>query len=149
MGGMDNFKNENFRAMQKAGFNNSSPVYLATGLLTYEEGRNVLADITNSMEHVGLCSCVWSKENFLSDEELSSLHSEQKALVDLLVLAKAHAFVGFKPSTFSFFASQYRTLSGFSPDSSVLVEGLAITTNALFDAAAVIAPGMPGLQQPE
>lgn len=143
MEGTDNFKIENLKAMQKAGFNNSNPVYLAKGLLTDVQGHDVLADMTKSMEYAGLCSCVWSKEDFLDDNELSGLHSEQKALVDLLVFAKANAFVGFKSSTFSFFANQYRILLGLSPESSVLLEGEDSATNLLFDTAAVIASGMP------
>ncbi len=35
--------------------------------------------------------------------DLAPLHSEQKGLIDFLVLAGAQRFVGFGPSTYSFF----------------------------------------------
>ena len=35
--------------------------------------------------------------------DLAPLHSEQKGLIDFLVLARAEHFVGFGPSTYSFF----------------------------------------------
>ena len=149
MGGINGFKNEIFRAMQTAGFNGSNPVYLATGLLTYLGGQDILIDLTDSIIRNGFCSYVTFKEDFLDETQLMGLHSEQKALVDLLVLAKAIAFVGFEPSTFSFFASQYRVLQGHKPESSVLVEGAMMTTNPLFEAAAVVTPGMPQFQQPQ
>ena len=148
MGGFESFQNECFEAMRTAQFNNYTPVYLATGLLTYVDGQNVLADMATDIISEGLCNVVRYKEQFLDDNELGPLHSEQKALIDLLVLTRAQAFVGFEPSTFSFYVSQFRMLLGFNPESSVLVEGAVITTNPLFEAAAVVARNLPTVQRP-
>ena len=148
MGGTESFQNECFEAMQTAGFDRYTPVYLATGLLTYKGGQDVLSSLATDMAQKGFCNGVRYKEQILDNSELGFLHSEQKALVDLLVLTKAQAFVGFEPSTFSFYTSQYRMLLGFKPESSVLVEGAVMSTNPLFEAAAVIAKSLPTLQRP-
>jgi GDP-fucose protein O-fucosyltransferase len=67
------------------------------------------------------CS-VFHKSQFLSKRELSMLHSEQKALIDFLVLARSQNFVGFVTSTFSFFVQQYRDLHGFPAGEAVMVD---------------------------
>ena len=41
----------------------------------------------------------------------AALNSEQKALLDFLVLAKGKFFVGFGSSTFSFYLREYRVLA--------------------------------------
>ena len=46
----------------------------------------------------------------LLNPDYPELHSEQKALVDFIVLARAQRFVGFGPSTFSFYLREYRAL---------------------------------------
>lgn len=53
-----------------------------------------------------------------------------QGLVDFLVLAQSGAFVGFGPSTYSFFLSEYRTLQGMATARSVLVDGSKIGTGA-------------------
>ena len=58
---------------------------------------------------------------FLTAAELSSLHSEQCALVDFLVLAAGRRFVGFEESTFSLFVREWRYLHGRPRSSSALV----------------------------
>ena len=68
----------------------------------------------------------------------AGLASEQKALVDFLVLARGARYVGFGSSTFSFFLREYRTLQGLPRSSSVLVDASIIGTDALFNTAAVI-----------
>ena len=138
MGGVDVYWGEFLKAMRTGGFDQSSPVYIATGLLTYAAGHETLGRLTDNLTAEGLCDRITYKEQFLDAAELDALHSEQKALLDLLVLAKARTFVGFEPSTFSFFLSQYRVLQGLDPSRSVLVEGKIIGTNPLFEAAAVI-----------
>lgn len=42
----------------------------------------------------------------------AGLNSEQLALLDFLILARAHKFVGFGPSTFSTYLKEHRTLHG-------------------------------------
>ena len=138
MGGVAVYWSEFLKAMRTAGFQKSAQVYIATGLLSYQGGHETLSNLTANLTAEGLCERVTFKEQFLDAAELDALHSEQKALVDLLVLANAHSFVGFEPSTFSFFLSQYRVLQGMDPSSSVLVEGKIIGTNPLFEAAAVV-----------
>jgi len=138
MGGVDVYWGEFLKAMQTAGFDDKAPVYIATGLLSYEAGHATLDHLLANLTAEGLCDHVAFKEQLLHSAELDALHSEQKALVDLLVLAQAHRFVGFEPSTFSFFLSQYRVLQGLEPSTSVLVEGKIIGTNTLFEAAAVV-----------
>ena len=51
------------------------------------------------------CPCVIGSEwtRCLTQADLAPLHSEQKGLIDFLVLARAEHFVGFGPSTYSFF----------------------------------------------
>ena len=72
----------------------------------------------------------------------AGLASEQLALVDFLVLAQGYRFVGFGSSTFSFYLQQFRALQGLSLGSSVLVNASAITTDALFARAGIVATGM-------
>ena len=58
-----------------------------------------MANLTG--EH--LTSGVHYKEMYLDKNDLAALHSEQKGLIDFLVLARAARFVGFGPSTYSFY----------------------------------------------
>ncbi|GAB4814864.1 hypothetical protein N2152v2_001910 [Parachlorella kessleri] len=127
-------------AMQEAAFSNSTQLYVACGLLSY----GAVVDwnrTTHSILSKGLASAVRSKEDFLSQEELGALNSEQKALLDLLVLARAQRFVGFGASSFSFFLREYRALKyGLPKASTVLVDASRVGTDAMFAQAAVLAP---------
>jgi hypothetical protein len=49
---------------------------------------------------------------------------------DFMVLASSKGFVGFGPSTYSFFLAEYRTLLGEDAGDSVLVDGSKIGTGA-------------------
>ena len=53
----------------------------------------------------------------------TGLASEQKAVVDFLVLARGFRFVGLGFSSFSYYLRQYRVLQGLPYDSSVLIAG--------------------------
>ena len=68
----------------------------------------------------------------------AGLSSEQKALVDFIVLAGGQGFVGFGSSTFSFYLREYRALKGVPRASSVLVDASAIGTDSLFRAAGTV-----------
>ena len=68
----------------------------------------------------------------------ADLTSEQKALVDFLVLSRGATFVGFGASTFSFYLREYRALFGINHTTSVLVDSSAIGTDPLFLSAGVI-----------
>ena len=68
----------------------------------------------------------------------AELNSEQKALVDFLVLSRGRGFVGFGSSTFSFYLREYRVLSGVPRSSSVLVDASVIGTDPLFNSAGTV-----------
>ena len=51
-----------------------------------------------------------TKEELLPPAELAALHSEQRALVDLLILTRSAALVGHGVSTFSCLARDLRAL---------------------------------------
>lgn len=53
----------------------------------------------------------------------TGLASEQKAVVDFLVLARGFRSVGLGFSSFSYYLRQYRVLQGLPYDSSVLIAG--------------------------
>ena len=69
---------------------------------------------------------------------LAGLNSEQKALVDFLVLSRGHAFVGFGSSTFSFYLREFRVLNGLARASSVMVDASVIGTDPLFMSAGTV-----------
>ena len=52
---------------------------------------------------------------------LAGLHSEQRALLDLLVLVEAERYVGFRRSSFSCYARDLRTLKHKAKDASVFI----------------------------
>jgi hypothetical protein len=105
--------------MRELGYDASTPLYAASGLLSYND-TNSLHTYTEQLRGDGVCSRVVVKEDYLSTDELAGLHSEQKALMDLLVLARADKFVGTKRSAFSYLARELRRLGGQSPASSIL-----------------------------
>lgn len=123
--------------MRLAGQDSKTPLYAATGVLTY--GADVEMNRTIAyLLHMGVCSEVLHKELYVRKEDLDALNSEQKALVDLLVLAKSKVFVGFGSSTFSFFLREYRALAGISRKKSVLVDSALIGTDSLFANAGTV-----------
>ncbi|KAK9785429.1 hypothetical protein WJX73_009533 [Symbiochloris irregularis] len=124
-------------AMKKASFSGSVALYAASGLLSYEGYADMLL-IVKSLRSQGLCSRIFYKELFLSHQEIEGLNSEQKALVDFLVLAQGRAFVGFGSSTFSFYLREYRALHNIPRSSSVLVDASAIGTDELFNSAGTV-----------
>ena len=67
---------------------------------------------------------------------LAELNSEQLALVDFLVLARATRLVGIGSSTFSYYLREYRALRyGLPKSSTALVNASRIGTDKLFAAA--------------
>ena len=69
----------------------------------------------------------------------AGLNSEQLALLDFLILARAEKYVGFAPSTFSFYLREHRILHGGPPSQSVLVNASRIGTDELFARSALVA----------
>jgi hypothetical protein len=70
--------------------------------------------VVGNLTGEGLAAGAVYKEMFLSEADLAGLHSEQRGLIDFLVLAKSTRFVGFGPSTYSFFLREYRTMQARS-----------------------------------
>ena len=68
----------------------------------------------------------------------AALNSEQKALLDFLVLAKGKAFVGLGSSTFSFYLREYRVLQDLPRSTSVIVDTSVIGTDPLFHSAGTV-----------
>mmetsp|Transcript_9294 Transcript_9294/g.27924 ORF Transcript_9294/g.27924 Transcript_9294/m.27924 type:complete len:628 (+) Transcript_9294:75-1958(+) len=125
-------------AMRRAHFDKRTPLYVASALLTYDGGVEDLKKVVANLTGEGLASNVVYKEMFLTLQDTKTLHSEQKGLIDFLVLAQSGSFVGFGPSTYSFFLSEYRTLQGMATARSVLVDGSKIGTDPLFQSAGVL-----------
>lgn len=69
----------------------------------------------------------------------AELNSEQKALLDFIVLARSQRFVGFGSSTFSFYLREYRALHGISRQLAGLVDASIIGTDPLFHSAGTVA----------
>jgi hypothetical protein len=105
--------------MRELGYNASILLYAASGLLSYNDTSS-LQTYTKVLHNDGVCSKVVVKEDYLAANEVEGLHSEQKAMVDLLVLAHADKFVGTKRSAFSYMARELRQLDGHSPSTSIL-----------------------------
>ncbi len=62
---------------------------------------------------------------------MAGLHSEQKALIDLLVLAEADTFVGTMRSSFSCYARDLRTIAHKEHNSSVIIKVGDFPSNVL------------------
>ena len=77
-------------------------------------GTHLLSQVVGNLTGEGLASGAVYKEMFLSEADLAGLHSEQRGLIDFLVLAHSTRFVGFGPSTYSFFLREYRTMQARS-----------------------------------
>ena len=119
----------------KAGFSTQVPVYVAAGVLSYNDTA-LMQEATRKM--APFAKAVVYKEMYLSPQELQGLHPEQLALLDFLVLAECKAFVGAGFSSFSVFIREYRALHGLAPrDTSFLVSGAAVGSDPLFARAAV------------
>lgn len=84
-----------------------------------------------------LSTCFASKQE-TAFVPAAELNSEQKALVDFMVLSRGRGFVGFGSSTFSFYLREYRVLSGIPRSSSVLVDASVIGTDPLFNSAGTV-----------
>ena len=98
-------------ALNQAQLDPSLPMYVACGIC---EAQPLVAQqwqpsFTSKMVH---------KEQLLNAAELSALHSEQRAVVDFLVLVHADKFIGVQISSFSFFTVEYRKLHGIASDQS-------------------------------
>ncbi|KAK9827655.1 hypothetical protein WJX81_004166 [Elliptochloris bilobata] len=137
MGGEAVIWHNYIQAMSQAGFSAGVGVYVASGLLTYGASQE-MADIIKTLTAAGLCSEVFYKELYLPASEINALSSEQKALVDFLVLARGRSFVGFGSSTFSFYLREYRALAGLPRSASLLADASLIGTDPIFVSAGTV-----------
>ncbi|DBA65894.1 TPA: hypothetical protein ACH3X2_002921 [Trebouxia sp. C0005] len=125
------------QSMLQASFTSDLVLYAASGLLTYG-ANDEMDNLIGSLKDAGLCKDVHYKELYIPQAELEELNSEQKALVDFLVLSRGRGFVGFGSSTFSFYLREFRVLSGIPRSSSVLVDASVIGTDPLFNSAGTV-----------
>jgi hypothetical protein len=124
-------------AARAAGFDARTPLYVASGLLTY--GASAEMDkVAAEIKKEGLASSIHYKEQHLTSADLAALNSEQKAAVDFLVLQRSRGFVGLGSSTFSFYLREHRALEGIPRNSTVLVDSSKIGTDDLFASAGVV-----------
>ncbi|KAI7838016.1 hypothetical protein COHA_008197 [Chlorella ohadii] len=137
MGGTQVVWSGYLKTMRAVGFNSSTRLYAASGMLTYG-ASDEMARVKNYLIRTGLCSEVHHKEQYIPQKELEALNSEQKALLDFLVLARADRFAGFGSSTFSFYLREYRALQGIARKSSGLVDASIIGTDSLFHSAGTV-----------
>eukprot|EP01024_Parvocaulis_polyphysoides_P072150 TRINITY_DN906_c0_g1_i2.p1 TRINITY_DN906_c0_g1~~TRINITY_DN906_c0_g1_i2.p1 ORF type:complete len:212 (-),score=5.97 TRINITY_DN906_c0_g1_i2:151-762(-) len=137
VGGWGNYIDMYITTMVKAGFNDRSGLYLATGLLTYQDNERY-NNITRMLLDFKLAKEITCKEILLDEKVIRGLQPEISAAVDLLVLMESNIFVGLDPSTFSFYINEMRKLNGISEDKSHLVHMQNIGTDSLFQNAALL-----------
>ena len=117
-GGLKAFLAGTYSTCKEAGLNTSVPLYVASGLLSYESKDSKAWKGVESELLRSYASKVLHKEMFLSQEELAGLDSEQLAAADFLVMARCSRFVGYAISTWSLMQREYRDLHGLAPRSS-------------------------------
>lgn len=137
MGGVGRMWHIYTETMLHAGFDAATPLYVATGLLTYGASSE-WAYAQKVLLSKDLASRVLIKNQYVPDFELAALNTEQAALLDFLILARAARFVGFGSSTFSYYLTQHRRIRGHAPETSILVDIARIGTDAMFASAAVV-----------
>lgn len=137
MGGSQVVWHSYVRTMDALGLNATTPLYAASGMLTYGASTDWERTV-GYLTHKGLAHSVHHKEMYVPGADLDALNSEQKALVDFIVLAQSHRFVGFGSSTFSFYLREYRALLGLPRSTSAMVDASIIGTDALFAVAGTV-----------
>lgn len=128
------------RKMHLLGFNKKDTIYLASGLLSYGANEK-LREILGAIKSNGLGGEFVFKEAYIHPKELGKLKSEQKALIDFLVLSKAKNFVGFDASSFSYFLREYRALKGRAKNTTQFAQSRAKETVVLFENAGTVLDG--------
>lgn len=91
--------------MTKADFTTATPVYMAAGILSYDD-QEQMQEATSKLAPYS--RAVIFKEKYLTRSDLQGLHPEQMALIDFLVLCQSRHFVGISVSTFSTYIREYR-----------------------------------------
>ncbi|GAB4823808.1 hypothetical protein N2152v2_010854 [Parachlorella kessleri] len=106
--------------MRAAGFTNSTPVYVASGLFVAKPPK-AIEQLERRFKEQGVLAKMHHKLALLPPEQLQGFHSEQLALIDLLVLLKSQVLVGDAASSFSAFVREFRAVQGISKDTFVSV----------------------------
>jgi hypothetical protein len=120
LGGISVFMQANLDTCGQAGFNTTIPVYVATGLLSYND-KTLWNSLKSGLES-RYASRLFYKEMLISPEILGSLDSEQLAVLDFLILSQCDTFVGYALSTFSILVREFRAVHDIAPRSkSILV----------------------------
>ena len=130
-GGADAYVELYLQAAKRAGLGGRErDLYVASGVLSYAD-QDGLAWINATL--APFARRLLYKELYVSADELAVLNTEQLALLDFLVLAQCHTFVGIGSSTFSVYLREYRRLHGRALRSSnVFVSSKAIGTDVMF-----------------
>lgn len=120
MGGFDGLLAEYGKYMRAAGFNGTSPLFAASGLIN--SGADEDWNRTKTFLLDGLSSQVLHKGILVPELELATLSAEQQAILDLLLLLRSEYFIGIGHSTFSLYVVELRALMGYHPNTSYLVK---------------------------
>ncbi|GAB4823327.1 hypothetical protein N2152v2_010373 [Parachlorella kessleri] len=102
---------EYIRTMKAANFTQSAPVYVASGLFISKPPAEIKA-LEDRLRAEGVLGTMLHKQQLLEPTRLAGFHTEQLALIDLLVMLKAQVLVGDDASSFSAFAREYRAMQG-------------------------------------
>ncbi|KAL3132123.1 hypothetical protein ABBQ32_008732 [Trebouxia sp. C0010 RCD-2024] len=102
-------------ACQHAGFNNHTPLYVASGIFLARPDLH--AEVLRQLAPYG--SQIIHKEQVLDAHVLQRLTSEQLAVIDFLLCRRADTFVGVLESTFSKLVSRHRLLYGHNEQSNI------------------------------
>lgn len=122
------------RAMKAGSFAADAPIYVACGLQwggSTKEFDAVVAMFQNRESSWG--DKFVYKEKFLDKVDLEGLHSEQIALVDLLVLSLSESFVGHPGSTFSVLIEQIRLSDSQKASIFIDLKWMTKQMNTIFD----------------
>ncbi|CAL5224028.1 g6648 [Coccomyxa viridis] len=76
--------------MKRAAFNSDTDVYIASGL---DPSTKSFQETSARLQKAGLCRNILTKETFLPRIILAGLHSEQKALLDMVGMTRTLHFV--------------------------------------------------------
>lgn len=121
LGGQDGAVQAYIETMSIATCTNSTTLYVASGLL-FGGPTPEFDKVVDSFTAAGVAKRLVYKENFVKAETLKSLHSEQLALLDLLVMSTSQVFVGHPYSTLSVLVQQMRVCAGKDSSTNHMVE---------------------------
>ncbi|GAB4821695.1 hypothetical protein N2152v2_008741 [Parachlorella kessleri] len=97
--------------MKATGFQPDSKLFVASGIFEYLN-RTEIEESLGALKSAEVFASYTHKEQLVPEALLTGFNSEQRALVDLLVLAEAEAVVGHCMSSFSYFLWELRALRG-------------------------------------